>query len=171
MSTEPNWLTIARSYLGEREIPGVASSSWIKSMWLSLKSGAWYWKAYGEDDSKLPWCGAFAAYVMQSAGIEPPKNYASAKAWLDWGIPLAGPRVGCIAVYGRTGGGHVNFITCRDEKWRLGGIGGNQGDAVSEAFFETSRVLGYRWPIGHTFPAFDTTLPIVALGKLSTSEA
>jgi uncharacterized protein (TIGR02594 family) len=142
------WLTVARQYLGQAEVSGPGSSSWIKAMWHRLKGGAWYWTHYGSDDSLLPWCGAFVAKVMDESGFVYPSRYASAKAWLEWGQPLAEPEMGCIVVFGREGGGHVGFVIGRGPGGTLAVLGGNQGNSVSIACFDKSRVLGYRWPLG-----------------------
>lgn len=144
--TEPRWLSEAKKYLGQREVPGAASNPWIKAMWLKLKGGTWFWKTYGEDDSKLPWCGGFMGYVMQECGLPLPKNVAAAKSWLEWGVQIATPVVGCVVVFTREGGGHVGLVVGKDQNDRLMVLGANQGDAVSIAPFDMARVSGYRWP-------------------------
>jgi uncharacterized protein (TIGR02594 family) len=151
--TEQKWIEEARKHIGQKEVAGVESNSWIKSIWFKLKGGAWFWTAYGEDDSKLPWCGAFAALCVQEAGIAPPKEYASAKAWLGWGVDMINPAYGCVVIFTRTGGGHVGFVVGIDAAGRLMVLGGNQGDAVSIAPFARIRAAGYRWPTGVPLPA------------------
>ncbi len=147
------WVTIAESHLGKREIPGPKSNGWLRDMWMGLRGGKWFWDAVGYgDDSRLPWCGAFVAMCVESAGFAYAKNYASAKDWLNWGEVLNDPAEGCIVVFTREGGGHVGFVVGRDLRGRLLVLGGNQGDAVSVAPFEFSRVAGYRWPTGATVP-------------------
>lgn len=170
--TEPAWITEARKHIGEKEIPGVGSNAWIHSMWLKLKGGAWMWNAYGGDDSKLPWCGAFVAYCLQAAGIIPPAKYASAREWAFWGTPLVGPIPGCIVVFSRDGGGHVGFVVGEDEKNRLMVLGGNQGDSVKISPFERNRVVAYRWPL--TITAQNQFQPLAVLrsaDQSSTNEA
>lgn len=170
---EPKWVAEARKYLGQREVPGPASSNWIRAMWAGLKGGLWYWKQYGEDDSRLPWCGGFMAYVMDRCGIAYPSAYASAKAWLQWGTPLAGPCVGAVVVFTREGGGHVGLVLGRDSRGRLLVLGGNQGDAVSVAPFDLARVSGYVFPPGFTPEAQGfLSMPVLAAGAASsTNEA
>jgi uncharacterized protein (TIGR02594 family) len=167
--SEPRWLTHARQYIGVAEIPGAKSDPWIKAMWLKLKGGAWFWKTYGEDDSRLPWCGGFAAYCMDACQIPAPKNYASASGWLDWGVPLPQAMVGCVVVFTRNGGGHVGFVVGKDKLGNLLVLGGNQGDKVSIRAFPLARVAGYRWP--EPGPALLTALPVLSGAALSTSEA
>ena len=160
-------IQIARKYLGQKEVAGPASNPWIKKMWSALSGGDWFWKSYGSDDGKLPWCGAFVATVCKEAGLPYPKGFASAKSWQDWGQPCL-PCQGCIAVLGREGGGHVGIVTgmTGDGKFvRL--LGGNQGDAVSEAWFVTSRVIAYRRAVDVQMPA----VQLASVGTMSSSEA
>ena len=116
----------------------------------------------------MPWCGAFVAYVCHSIGLPFPKLYAGAKSWADWGIDAGGPLHGAVAVLVRNGGGHVGIVTgtTLDAKHvRL--LGGNQGDAVSEAWFPVERVIAYRLPDGEQAPP----ATVAALGTISQSEA
>lgn len=151
-AVEPEWLTIARRDLGSRETLGPNDSPLIRRMWASL-SGSWL---LGQ-----PWCGGAMAWWMQQAGIEYPKAYYRARAWLDWGVKLSTPAYGCVAVLERKGGGHVGIVTGETADWRLVLLGGNQGNAVTEATFERDRVLGYRWPIGGEVRTGQFRLPIV----------
>jgi uncharacterized protein (TIGR02594 family) len=169
--TDQKWVEEARKHIGQKEVAGVESNSWIKSIWFKLKGGAWFWTAYGEDDSKLPWCGAFAALCVQEAGIAPPKEYASAKAWLGWGVDMINPAYGCVVIFTRTGGGHVGFVVGIDAAGRLMVLGGNQGDAVSIVPFSTARVSGYRWPDGVPMPIEKSIPLLMAAGKSSVNEA
>ncbi|MBD3762575.1 TIGR02594 family protein [Rhizorhabdus sp.] len=145
------WMAIARSLLGVREVPGPGNSTVIAG-WLSgLK--AWW----AEDAT--PWCGVFVAHVMHEAGQPIAKQWYRAKSWLKWGVGCP-PAYGAVCVLGRQGGGHVFFVT-KVSKSFVWGIGGNQGDAVSEARFARARVLGFRWPKALPLPL---PLQIVADG-------
>lgn len=130
------WMAIARALLGVREIPGPGNSSTIAG-WLKALKAWWF-------DDATPWCGVFVGHVMQRAGYELPKHWYRAKGWLDWGRACQ-PALGAICILDREGGGHVFFLTriSRNFVW---GIGGNQDDAVTEAKFARTRVLGCRWP-------------------------
>ncbi|HOW94311.1 MAG TPA: TIGR02594 family protein [Mycolicibacterium fallax] len=138
MTREPTWLIAARRHVGLAETPGRATTPTIRRWLIDLR--AWW------TDDETPWCGVAVAAWMREAGIELPRHWYRARAWLDWGLPLAHPAVGAVVVYGRGGGGHVGLIAGRDERGRLMTLGGNQGNRVSIAPFEPSRVLGYRWP-------------------------
>lgn len=164
----PVWLAEAGKWIGQKEVPGPGVNAWIKSMWLGLKGGAWIWKAYGEDDSKLPWCGAFVAYCLAKSGMTYPGSYASAKAWASWGTAIARPMVGAVAVFQRKGGGHVGFVVGVRESGNLVILGGNQDDGVSQADFPKSDLVALRWPGVGTGEAAPV---LVGLGRFSASQA
>jgi uncharacterized protein (TIGR02594 family) len=148
---KPSWVTRAHSYLDVKEVPGAGNNPVIVGWLIKLK--AW-WR-----DDLQPWCGTFIAACMSEVGIPLPKAWYRAKAYLDWGVPLEAPCYGCVVVFTRTGGGHVGFVVGRDPKGRLIVLGGNQGDRVSLAPFDMSRVSGYRWPPG--VPVNRQELPVI----------
>lgn len=159
--SEPKWLTEARKDIGQRETLGPNDSPYIRAMLASL-SATWL--------KGQPWCGGAVAKWMKSSGIKLPKHWYRAKGWLDWGTSLTVPCPGCVVVLERQGGGHVFIAIGRDKQGRIVGIGGNQGDSVSIAAFDTSRVVGYRWPA--EVMAWSAGLPLVAHnGASSTGEA
>lgn len=161
------WLTAARGYLGTREIPGARTAPIIERWLIRLR--AWW------QDDETPWCGVACAAFMQEGGIGIlPTHWYRAKNWLNWGEELAGPALGAVVVFGREGGGHVAIVSGRSTDGRLMCIGGNQGNAVSEAPFDWSRVLGYRWPAPAPFaPLVGVSyLPVTGpAGTSSRSEA
>lgn len=162
----PQWLDLARRYIGLREIKGGMHHPRILGWWRDI-GASWY------RDDETPWCGAFVGGVLVEAGFVPPAKGqgARAKAWLDYGKKLDRPAVGCLAIFARAGGGHVGFVVGRDQRGNLMVLGGNQGDAVNIKPFATARVLGYRWP--SVWPAEHRfTLPLMTSdGRLSTNEA
>lgn len=157
---EPAWLRDARHHIGLRETAGAPTTPAIAD-WLA-KLGAW-WR-----DDETPWCGTFVATVMLGRGFALPKHWYRAKGWLDWGVSIDNPDVGCIAIFERAGGGHVGFVVGRDLRNNLLVLGGNQGDAVSIAAFPRTRVAGYRWPSGADLAS--APLPL-ASAEISRSEA
>ena len=161
--TEPSWLKRARAFVGLREVPGRATAP-IISKWLVMLRAWW-------SDDETPWCGVFAAAVMRLEGFDPPQRWYRARAWLDFGTPIREPALGCVVVFERKGGGHVGFVVGNDEAGRLMVLGGNQGNAVTIAPFDRSRVLGYRWPTTNLAPG--GPLPLVASrgAKPSINEA
>lgn len=65
----PIWLVYAEGFLGQREVPGPGASAWIRSMWLGLRGGSWFWTSIGKaDDSKVPWCFTGETEIMTRAG-------------------------------------------------------------------------------------------------------
>ncbi len=136
--TEPNWLTIARKYIGVTEIPGKATAPTIARWLRELRS---WWS-----DDETPWCGTFVAAVLRESGLPVAKHWYRARDWLNWGVKIQRPAPGCVVVYERSGGGHVGFVVGETPSGRLMTLGGNQGNRVSIAPFDRLRVLGYRWP-------------------------
>lgn len=135
------WLAVASGYVGLAEIPGRDTAPVIARWLRDLR--AWW------SDDETPWCGTFVAACLTEAGLREslPKHWYRAKAWLEAGYPLVRPSPGAIAVFDRKGGGHVGFIVGRDPGGRLLILGGNQGNRVSIAPFDPSRLLGFRWPV------------------------
>ena len=88
------------------------------------------------------WCGQFAASVVKSQGLQPPKNPGVASNWANWGEEVTGaPQAGDVAVragaggkvnVGRTGS-HVTFVSGHDpQTGRITTIGGNQSRSRAE---------------------------------------
>ena len=155
MSEAPDWLLTMRSISGLSEKPGAADEPKILAMadeiariFPDMKS---YCDQYNHDS--IPWCGLCVAYTMAKANIRPPfggtdtDKFLWARSWADDPdyTVLKTPRLGCIVVLTRSGGGHVtvyestsgsNYM-CR---------GGNQSDAVNLAAFPKSNVVALVWP-------------------------
>lgn len=155
-----SWLKQALSYVGIREYPGATSNPLILRFWQLARLA-------GIKDDRVPWCSGFACACMEEVGIRSPRS-DGARSWLTWGSPLKEPVQGCVVVLKRPGGFHVGFAVGQDRDGRLLLVGGNQGDAVSVAAFDRSRVLSYRWPLG---VPIETALPYQAGVPTSTSEA
>jgi uncharacterized protein (TIGR02594 family) len=135
---EPEWLQVARKYVGVREIPGKGTEPLIAG-WLKRLGGWW-------NDDATPWCGTFVGNCLLECDIPVARHWYRARDWLNWGMPLVLPTLGAVVVYERTGGGHVGFLVGVDREGNLMTLGGNQGDKVSIAPFSRERVLGFRWP-------------------------
>ena len=163
----PLWLSLLRTKIGTHELPGAGFNPWIRSLWMELKGGAWYWKAYGQDDSLLPWCGAACAWALQRSKQPFPVRYASALAWLDWGV-ACGPELGAVAILRRKGGGHVGFVDAvSPDGMYVRLVGGNQDDQVSARWFSFDRIEGYRKPPGVML----TAAAVLPAGQTSYSQA
>lgn len=136
------WMKIARFKLGQHEIPGPRANEFIVECLESTTIG----KPDSESD-ETAWCSAFVNWCVIQTGMQG-TNSAWARSWLDWGRePVSEDEwAGCICILERgPNSGHVGFL----EDWEDGRVkllAGNQGDAVSEAWFPMDRVLGYRVP-------------------------
>ena len=133
---DPPWLAFARIQLGTREVPGSGNNPSVIDYYAEA--------AHPEiKQDAVPWCAAFVGAMLKRAGIKP-SGSLMARSYLDWGVPLDKPRLGCIVVFkrGAPPSGHVAFY--------VGGnvevLGGNQGDAVTIAKMRRDSVLAFRWP-------------------------
>lgn len=157
------WLPLARSFIGLREIPGAAHNATIKG-WLR-RLGAWW------QDDETPWCGVFVGFVMRESGFDVPRYYMRAKAWAEWGANLRTDRLspGAILVFSREGGGHVGFYVGEDAS-AYHVLGGNQSNAVTIMRIAKSRLTASRWPRG--VPVIDGPVRLATNGRpLSSNEA
>src|SRR5262245_36136053 len=155
----PPWLMVMRGITGMTETPGSADNPHILRMRDAIAEAypdmADYCAEYQHDDT--PWCGLTAAFVMTMAGIRPPYEPPPADdthRWLwarwwgedsSWGTILDAPRVGCVVVMEREGGGHVTLyegMSGSNYKCR----GGNQSDMVNVSEYAISTVVALVWP-------------------------
>lgn len=134
---DPAWLAEARSLMGTREIVGPKHNSWIVNGWARLGAG-WF------NDDETPWCGLFVAHCIDKAGLAYPKLFPRALSWKDWGKPC-GSLLGAVAVFQRSGGGHVGFLVGENAD-QLYVLGGNQSNAVNIMPISKSRLTALRWP-------------------------
>lgn len=167
-SVEPVWYKEARKWVGLKEIPGpkhnVTIMSWAKRLGSKILG-------INVTDDETPWCGTFVAHCMNITGYPPAKIAVRAKAWADWGRELLGPRLGCVLVFGRAGGGHVGFYAgeTATHYWVLGG---NQSNSVNEMLIAKDRLVkgGMRWPHGAPLPAAKPIIRSASGGRVSTNE-
>ena len=155
MSEAPEFLLTMRSISGLAEVPGVADNPRIIAMadeigriFGDMKS---YCDQYNSDS--IPWCGLTVAYCMAKAGIRPPfgdtdtDKFLWAKSWADdpdYQV-IKTPRLGCVVVLTRSGGGHVAlYESTSGSNYML--RGGNQSDAIGLAAFPKSNVVALVWP-------------------------
>lgn len=156
---EPEYLTIARRDIGQRETDGENSSPFLRRMWLAQKL-PWL---LGQ-----PWCGGVMAHWMRQAGVEPPAHAYRALSWAKWGVPLPAPMLGAVAVLTRKGGGHVGIVTgISADGQQVELLGGNQNNSVNASWFDARRVTAWRAPVGARLPP----APVKQPGRRSWSEA
>lgn len=120
----------------------------------------------------MPWCGAFLFGVLAAAlPDEPlPVHPLYARNWGAFGVALAAPAPGAVLVFERgPSGGHVGFYVGEDGgRFRV--LGGNQSNAVTEAWVAKSRLLATRWPESVPPPSGGRRR-VTGAGQLSTDEA
>lgn len=159
--TEPKYLTLARTHIGLRELTGQNDHPLLLSWWAKFNAKWLYRQA---------WCGLFVAHCLNAFGHTIPATFYRAKSFLDWGVRIDYPCLGCVVIFDRKGGGHVGFVVGKDNAGRLLVLGGNQGNKVSIEPFDVTRVMGYRVP--PYFTADIKALPILSnLSDRSTNEA
>lgn len=158
---KPDWLILAESHKGTKEVKGRAHNALIVS-WLD-KLGAW-WR-----DDETAWCGTFVAICMKDCGLPYPKHWYRAMAWADYGSLLRPERLapGAILVFERKGGGHVGFYVGEDDK-HYHVFGGNQADSVNVMRISKERCIATRWPKDQ--PVLGKPL-LMAGGVISDNEA
>ena len=132
--------TVAKGYVGTREIPGKNHCGVILGWYTRLKIAV--------TDDETPWCSTFANYCAAEAGYER-TGKLNARSWLEVGekIPLKDAKVGCDVLIFERGGsswqGHVTFYGGRKEFLILG-LGGNQRDEVNISRYSPQNLLGVR---------------------------
>jgi uncharacterized protein (TIGR02594 family) len=155
MSETPDWLLEARAITGMSEVSGTANNEKILAMadyiGRTFPEQAAYANSYRADS--IPWCGLTVAYCLARTGLRSPFGDTDVERWL-WARSFADdenftvlkvPRLGCVVVLTRSGGGHVAFYeSTSGSNYML--RGGNQSDAISLAPFPKSNVLALVWP-------------------------
>lgn len=118
-------LAIAKQYVGLHER---SNRSRIRSM-------------IGVDPVRIPWCGAFATFVVRKAGRKPPKGHNMARSWLGYGKPvkLSAAKAGDVVVLGR----HVGFFHSV-MRGKVCLIGGNQSNRVQTSCYASRKIRGIR---------------------------
>ncbi len=162
---EPEWLTAARSKIGEKEVPGAKHNPWIISFW---KQTPWI----KTDDSDGAWCGGFVKWCLEQARLPYPKNFPAASSFKTYGTKCS-PQVGAIGVKARPGGNHVFFIVGEtSDRMYYKALGGNQSNGVNIMDIKKSDVDAgnVRWPENAGDP-LGIPLPVMGRGTISRNEA
>lgn len=142
--TPPRIIRESMALYGTTETAGLKSNpiilNWAKET--KIKDDDWY-----QDDS-TPWCGLFAAVVVQRAGWEIPKQPLRALSWANFGSNVDKDKavLGDVLVFSRKGGGHVGFYVAED-KDNFYVLGGNQSDKVNISKIQKSRTHAVRRPL------------------------
>jgi len=133
----PAHLSRAFNYLGIREVPGKESHP---------KIAEWLHDIGLPETDEFAWCAAAMHGILKESGITGTGS-GLARSYLDWGIKLDKPKLGCIVVIERgieTWMGHVSFYLDGHNNL-LYCLGGNQMNRYGISMYIESKVLGYRW--------------------------
>lgn len=119
------WIQVALSELARHvvEVPGPQSHPRIVDYHAITR--------FGPAPDSVAWCASFACFCLEHAAEEHPRSKAS-RDFRQWGVAFP-PGLGCLGVHKsrlRPSRGHVTWIVGYDAKWRLVGLGGNQGDKL-----------------------------------------
>lgn len=134
-------LDAAGAYLELEEWPGAKHNPEILGMFEAVGHG-WV------KDDETAWCAAFVGAVLGSLGL-PHTGKLNARSYLDWGrdVPLREARPGDVVIFWRghpdAATGHVAFLVGFSGA-KVIVRGGNQGNKVSDAPYDVSRILGIR---------------------------
>ena len=137
-------ITIARSYLGTKELKGTVDNPKIMEMYRTVGH---HWVEHDE----VAWCAAFVGHCLEKVGIASTRKL-NARSYLTWGEKVAGleqAKEGDIVVFTRgtsAATGHVAFFL-KATGSQVEVLGGNQSDGVTVARYAKSRLLGIRRPL------------------------
>lgn len=148
---QPDWLEWAWRELGVREQPGKRDNPRI----LAMFKDSGHAKIVRDE---VAWCAAFVGACLERSGRQGTRSLM-ARSYLQWGVPIAEPRLGALAVLSRGGDpalGHVGFVVGETGD-QLQLLGGNQAQQVNVQSFPKSRLIELRWPA--TAPAAEVAEP------------
>jgi uncharacterized protein (TIGR02594 family) len=187
----PLLVTEALRHYGKVEGSGTSNNSeiiaWADEVGMVTSSRYDDWAADFYNKDSIPWCGLFMALctARTSGGNKarmPVNKYLAALSWADWGeavqYKIKGQNhfrlvwLGDIAVFTRSGGGHVGIVIgfSKDGKY-IYVLGGNQSNAVNITKIETRRLYAVRRPKYSVRPAGAQHFRLNVSGTVSSNEA
>jgi uncharacterized protein (TIGR02594 family) len=117
-------------------------------------------------EDEIPWCAALVCWVFQQRGIKHTRS-AAAASYRSWGVKLARPVVGCVAVTpirraggdactGSWSGNHIAFWL-GETATHFCLKGGDQDDRVcalrfAKHAYDIEYRIEHRWPPGVPLP-------------------
>lgn len=178
---DTKWLAVAREYVGTHEIKGSRHEPKILAMIDKMGKYTGEQPAWWRED-ETAWCGLFVGFCLGEAERYVIPAWYRAKAWASDPemTKLRQPAFGSVAVFSRSGGGHVGFVVGKDRAGHLMILGGNQSDAVNIKPFSLDRLEGCYWPAKWRDHKPQPAVPYLARynlprlksnGEVSTNEA
>jgi uncharacterized protein (TIGR02594 family) len=172
----PKVLAIAFQYMGIHEIKGSENNPVIMDMAKGLGIGDIY-----ISDDKQAWCAVFGNHCLRLAGkpidLHPKDRYDLMRALKTANlpeyeiVPRGQERAGDLVRLKREDGGHNTFWIAETPNNRFIGFGGNQGNAVGFAEFDSDRIESVRRYYKTGIPESAQHYKMDSTGKLSTNEA
>lgn len=156
----PKWYDLAKKEIGVKEIVGIRDNPRVLQYY---KDAGHPWVQHDE----VAWCAAFANSMLIRAGLKG-TGKLTARSFLEWGVELSRPKLGCIVVFKRGNSswqGHVGFYA-GETRTHIRVLGGNQSNAVNIKLIPKSKFLGYRWPYKSMVKS-KTVASATGLGALS----
>lgn len=187
----PLLVTEALKEFGTLEGPGTANNpkitSWADEVARAMPTRYNNWAADWYNADSIAWCGLFTAVCALRASQGRPerlpvKNYLSALAWADYGLPVQykgreGLRlgeilVGDILVFVRKGGGHVGICVGISSTGKTAFcLGGNQENRVTISEISLGRLYAVRRPPYRVRPAGARHIRLTTTGVVSKDES
>jgi len=133
-------LEVATRHIGIKEILGIVDNPIIMAM-LTLDDD---WPKHDE----IPWCSAFVNWIAWNLGLSR-SGSLMARSWLNVGDGVdkddSAPGLDIVILSRGSDpkAGHVGFLH-EFNGYKVGIVGGNQGNSVSLSYFDTDRILGIR---------------------------
>lgn len=128
----------AKRHLGTKEWPGAKSNPAVEVFFARAGHP-------GMTDD-VAWCAAFVGSVLAECGLQG-SGSLMARSYLRWGQKVSPQDAGAgdvaVMARGKPPQGHV-FIVTDIRDGMVHGIGGNQGDAVTEIKVPVAAILGFR---------------------------
>lgn len=159
----PSWYSWAGKEIGTTEIVGPENNPRVVEYWKLGKV-----KLDVRDD-EVPWCAAFVNAALESCGI-PGTGSGRARSFEVGSLfNEADPRIGAIVVLSSNRGaasGHVGFLAGVGPR-RVLLRGGNQGNRVCDAAFDSAKIVAMLWPrIAPPFHHYPKAPTVDASGRL-----
>ena len=131
----------ARKHYGVRDIIGASHEQKVLDFFRAVGN-------YNVKEDEVSWCSVFVGACAKNVGLEYTK-LATARSWLNIGVPITEPQPGDIVVFWRedpnSWKGHVSiYLGKNTETNEVYALGGNQNDEVCILTYNLDTVLGYR---------------------------
>jgi uncharacterized protein (TIGR02594 family) len=168
VGTLPKTIQEALKLHGVQEIVGKGSNKTIIDWRDELNAAGVAIVGYSDDD--IPWCGLFAAIVVQRAGKRGVPSPLWARNWAKFGTGVNEAGLGDVLVFVRNGGGHVGFYVAEDAT-AYHVLGGNQSNKVCVTRIEKARCISIRRPVYSVRPDSVKSYRVASTGILSRNEA